>query len=333
MDRPPGAMKRVTVWEAPGRTLEASRSTLVIVALVAAAAWAHSRTGERVFQLAEIGLIVAVVIDGLWSALVTARVQTTVTSATTDAVVGQPVSATVSLRGWRRPVLVRLPSPAGATWAGAQPPDEGVLEAVAPGRGVFTGVVVEVSSKAPLGILGMSRRRAAPLSHPLSIGPQPLPCPDAPFPPPDATGEATVAMKEGTEMVRGVRDHRTGDPLRLVHWPATARTGRLMVKELEEPADLRATLVVVVDLGGGGPVADTAAGQGSWIATEALRRGFEVVLATREPSGPVTAAVASPLAVSRRLARAVPGPPAPPASRAGFTITVVVTPRPATDET
>jgi len=34
----------------------------------------------------------------------------------------------------------------------------------------------------------------------------------------------------------GTREHRYGDPLRAVHWPSTARLGRLIVKELEETA-------------------------------------------------------------------------------------------------
>ncbi|MGI8758055.1 MAG: DUF58 domain-containing protein [Acidimicrobiales bacterium] len=316
----------MVVWEMPGRSLDATRALLVIGGLAVAAGWAQSRTGDRLFLLAQVGLIAVVAIDGLWSALATARVRVVVTSATSDAVVGQPVTVDVSLTGWRRPVLVRMPSPAGATQVRAELPTVGTLEAVAPGRGVFTGVVVEVASKAPLGLLGMTRRRAVPLPQPLAIGPRPVPCPDAPFPPPDRTGGGAAAVRVGAELVRGVRDHRTGDPLRLVHWPATARTGRLVVKELEDSLELRATLVLVVDLGGGGPAAETAAGQASWIATEALRRGFQVVLATREPQGPVTGPVASPLAVSRRLARAVPGAPAPPPDGERRTITVAVTP-------
>lgn len=41
---------------------------------------------------------------------------------------------------------------------------------------------------------------------------------------------------EPGEEFRGIRDYRTGDPVKAVHWPATARTGRLMVREWDPPS-------------------------------------------------------------------------------------------------
>lgn len=52
------------------------------------------------------------------------------------------------------------------------------------------------------------------------------------------TGQSLVPM--------GVRDYRSGDDLRRVHWPATARRGALMVKEVE--VDLAPYFTVVIDL-------------------------------------------------------------------------------------
>ena len=45
-------------------------------------------------------------------------------------------------------------------------------------------------------------------------------------------GAARREAGEG-DVVHGVRDHRAGDPLRRVHWPTTARRGRLAILELE----------------------------------------------------------------------------------------------------
>jgi uncharacterized protein (DUF58 family) len=42
----------------------------------------------------------------------------------------------------------------------------------------------------------------------------------------------------------GLREHKDGDDVRSVHWPSTARSGRLMVRELEEDAHRRATILV-----------------------------------------------------------------------------------------
>lgn len=43
----------------------------------------------------------------------------------------------------------------------------------------------------------------------------------------------------------GVREHRAGDPRRLVHWRSSAKTGRLVVRELEEEARPVLLLLVV----------------------------------------------------------------------------------------
>jgi uncharacterized protein (DUF58 family) len=51
-------------------------------------------------------------------------------------------------------------------------------------------------------------------------------------------GQSLIAM--------GVREYRAGDDLRRVHWPATARRGALMVKEME--VDLAPYFTVILDL-------------------------------------------------------------------------------------
>ena len=55
-----------------------------------------------------------------------------------------------------------------------------------------------------------------------------------------------------------IREYRDGDDLRRIHWPATARTGDLMVRQEDRPAKRRA--VVLLDPapgahGGAGPSA------------------------------------------------------------------------------
>ena len=74
-----------------------------------------------------------------------------------------------------------------------------------------------------------------------------------------------------------------------------------MVKEVEDPAAPR--LVVALDLAGGGLAGELAAGRAAWYAYEALGRGYDVVLATVEPGGAVTARVGPPTDVNQRLAR------------------------------
>ena len=55
-----------------------------------------------------------------------------------------------------------------------------------------------------------------------------------------------VAGPTGLDL-RGVREYREGEPLRAVHWVSTARRGRLMVRELEEPPRHDATVLLDLD--------------------------------------------------------------------------------------
>ncbi|MCB1063356.1 MAG: DUF58 domain-containing protein, partial [Verrucomicrobiae bacterium] len=41
---------------------------------------------------------------------------------------------------------------------------------------------------------------------------------------------------ESGDEFRGIRPYRSGDPVKTVHWPATARAGELMVREWDAPA-------------------------------------------------------------------------------------------------
>lgn len=53
---------------------------------------------------------------------------------------------------------------------------------------------------------------------------------------------ATAPLFEDTSRVMSTRDYRRGDPLRRVHWSATARVGHLVVKQYQ-PAIARETLI------------------------------------------------------------------------------------------
>jgi uncharacterized protein (DUF58 family) len=47
-------------------------------------------------------------------------------------------------------------------------------------------------------------------------------------------GEASARHAGSTGEFTGLRDYQPGDPLRLIHWPTWARTGKPVVKELED---------------------------------------------------------------------------------------------------
>ncbi len=59
---------------------------------------------------------------------------------------------------------------------------------------------------------------------------------------PLATLPVNTPLFEDTSRVASIRSYQRGDPLRRVHWPATARTGQLVVKQYQ-PAIARETLI------------------------------------------------------------------------------------------
>ena len=91
---------------------------------------------------------------------------------------------------------------------------------------------------------------------------------------------------------------------------AFARTGTLVVRELEPPSPVGQALVV--DLRNLGAERERAASYALGAALAVLAAGGELVLCTAEPGGPVTGRVRAPVDAGRRLARAVEGQPGVP---------------------
>lgn len=198
----------------------------------------------------------------------------------------------------------------GIGWTGVAGTGTGTLDGVVARRGVIGTYTVALRSASPLGLWWWRRNLRFDGSPPLHVAPVPAAVNARvhEWTGPNAAALATGAR--GDEIVRGVRDYVAGDPPKLVHWRASARTGTLVVRELEAPS--APAVCIVCDLSGppGNPemVASACAG----LAAAALADGIDVVLATAEPGGPVVTAVETALAAGRTLARAVPGPPGRP---------------------
>lgn len=198
-------------------------------------------------------------------------------------------------------------------WTGVVTPARGQLPLVPLRRGVFTSVVLEVRSAAPLGLVWWRRRIAVELARPFEVGPAPADVDlHAPTGRDDSGSEHGRVAATTADAVKTVREYLPGDPIKLVHWTATARAGELMVKELESP--VAPALCIAVDLRGGPePAVEAAASRAAGLAVAGLRAGLPVTLLTAEVAGPRSGPVSSVSDVNRRLARAVAGPlPTPP---------------------
>ncbi len=61
------------------------------------------------------------------------------------------------------------------------------------------------------------------------------------------SGQRRERVPYSTPMVTGIRDYQPGDPYNRIHWPNSARTGRLLVKEFEQDPVSDVWLVLDLD--------------------------------------------------------------------------------------
>jgi uncharacterized protein (DUF58 family) len=124
----------------------------------------------------------------------------------------------------------------------------------------------------------------------------------------DTTGGGTLDTSVQIGEPRGVRPYRPGDHRRWVHWPATAHSGELMVREMEGPT--AEPVALEIHLPADADAAETMAERAMATVVALVDRGASVLLATTEADGPRTGAVGDRRSAGRRLARAVSEPDA-----------------------
>lgn len=112
-------------------------------------------------------------------------------------------------------------------------------------RGVYEGTPVTISSSAPFGAL--RARRTIPVEGRSIVLPRIVPIEWLP-----ALATATKPLDSASQRAQrgighdflGIREFVPGDSLRHVHWPTTARTGTIMVKEFEQETPRRMGAIV-----------------------------------------------------------------------------------------
>jgi uncharacterized protein (DUF58 family) len=114
-------------------------------------------------------------------------------------------------------------------------------------RGVYrlSGVTVTAGD-----LFGMvERTRRYPVEAELVVYPQVTALDDVPLPHHGWQGDVTVRrwLVDDPFTVAGVRDYRSGDPMKSIHWKATARTGSLQVYRREFTAERRLMVMLNVE--------------------------------------------------------------------------------------
>jgi uncharacterized protein (DUF58 family) len=268
-------------------------------------------------------LVAVVGLATVWPVVTLLRARVALVDSPRDATARSMVSFSVRVSRAGSGVRLRLViDDQPGEWVAAVGICQGDVVATPPRRGIVTSATAELEGAGPLGLVTWLRRVALAFPAPMEVGPVPTPTPLE-----EAVGIGRGAVDTfsrdgpGHDSVRGVRPYAAGDPIRLVHWPATARWGEVMVKEMEDPD--APELVIAVDLRGEPDRTEAAASVAAGLAGSGLRAGLNVSLLTAERSGPRVGPVFNVVQVGRRLARAVAdAPPAEPVSAGTRTVRV-----------
>jgi uncharacterized protein (DUF58 family) len=184
-------------------------------------------------------------------------------------------------------------------------------------RGEYESAGLAVATRFPFSFFRKSRYwpEAVPyLAHPRQRATE------LPTLPARQLGQDTLRPRAGTSGdLYGVRPFRHGDSMRDVHWKSTARRGRLVAKELEQPA-ARTVLVAMPSTfpeGADPALFELRVERAAGVAVGFLERGFRVGLVTHDGQVSAESGAGQRRRLLDHLARLVattvpPGRPGPP---------------------
>lgn len=162
-------------------------------------------------------------------------------------------------------------------------------------RGRFRWKSLQVYGTDALGLVTVNRQYDLDVAE-LLVVPTPMPLE---LDMPGATGfgiaEAESGQSRGSGIEpRGIREYTSGDSMRYVHWPAVARTGRLLVKEFETGSHNMVAFVMQrtkgTDVGeGANSTLEHMCSHLAYLSDRMLRNGSSVVLPTIEVGASHTA--------------------------------------------
>ncbi|MCS7307888.1 MAG: DUF58 domain-containing protein [Aquificaceae bacterium] len=110
---------------------------------------------------------------------------------------------------------------------------EGSIKLLFERRGYYESLDLELSSSFPVGLFERFYTLKATLN--LVVFPKPLPCGEVHLltKKEDKSSTLPASRKKGYEDIAGIREY-TNEPIKLVHWKLSAKTGNLYVKDMVE---------------------------------------------------------------------------------------------------
>ncbi|WP_373045830.1 transglutaminaseTgpA domain-containing protein [Vulgatibacter sp.] len=204
------------------------------------------------------------------------------------AVAGQPFRAAFVLRNHKRRfasyslVVSELQGPAAGVRVfvarvPARSETRALYEAVVPRRGEGAFATVRITTRFPFGLFEKSREQEVPGLLP--IHPAPVRAPAAKLGPLTGEGERPEPLPGNGHDFHALREWRSGDDPRQIHWRSTARTGRPVVIERERERRRRVSLLVDTRGLSSSRAVDGVAEAALSLARRFLESGCEVGLA------------------------------------------------------
>jgi uncharacterized protein (DUF58 family) len=156
-------------------------------------------------------------------------------------------------------------------------------------RGRYSWSQITVVGSDALGLVTQGRTYAIDPTE-LTVYPSALPV-NIHFTPGGGWGQSELESGRSTGSglePRGIRGYAYGDPIKTVHWPSTARTGKMMVKEFESGTGLSMRMALQRTLGtdfGEGEMStfEAMCSNALFLASMYVKKGATVVLPQMEP--------------------------------------------------
>ena len=181
-------------------------------------------------------------------------------------------------------------------------------------RGPQGDASIELRSSAPFGVADRRRRVPDVSETQTLVLPAVFPIGPLPFVRSAATQAHAIhtlpRRGQGPDYL-GIREYRAGDSMRHVHWPSTARTGTVMVREFEEEQTRRLAIVLdaSADAGEDWTPLDRACAAAASVALAATAQGHGARLVAGGETGPDVLGRADEDELLRYLAHVRPAGP------------------------
>jgi uncharacterized protein (DUF58 family) len=230
------------------------RNWVIVAILLAASVILAVATGYNLLWKAVYFFVMLIALSWAWAWLNVRDIEVRRDGPEQRAQIGQTISERITVRnrspfpkpwieirdhstlpGHQASMAINLPARERRTWRVKTPCTR---------RGRFSLGPLTVVASDPVGLFRREKQIAG--SGSLLVYPRTVPLPNFTLPGGELSGESRIKTRTHaiTPNAAGIREYAPGDSFNRIHWPSTARTGRMMVKEFELDPSSEVWLVI-----------------------------------------------------------------------------------------